>query len=289
MEKNHIGFPSTKPDTRPFTHGWFLQTHINVFSQLITPDTKVIVEIGSWYGSSAKWLAEHSPDDCKLYAIDLWDDDFIRKDDHYQSQKFKLLREHPLYETFLVNLWSNRDRVVPLRMDSVTGLEYLKSKNVVPDIIYIDADHHYEAVMRDIGACLRLFPSAILVGDDYGNYDDVRKAVQECALAAFKTVHVDTNHCWTYQPLISSTGRNIVPKPSGKLTGRSFADSLRLYKSTRLVSSRDVATSSGSSGITPVDLKSGTSGAPEVGTSSEACNSLDEDIDDVSGKKRKLL
>jgi hypothetical protein len=98
-------------------------------------------------------------------------------------------------------------------------------------VIYIDADHHYEAAKSDIKKALELFPEAILVGDDYGNYEDVRRAVHECANEFVKTgpvsslgaciphmsslpslVHVDNNHCWTYCGLSSSTGRNIPPK-----------------------------------------------------------------------------
>lgn len=51
-----VGFPASQPEAPPFDHGWFLQTHINVFSALITEDTKVIAEIGSWYGASTKWV-----------------------------------------------------------------------------------------------------------------------------------------------------------------------------------------------------------------------------------------
>ena len=181
-----IGFPLEKPRYSPFKHGWFLQMHINLFSQIITRKVKVIVEIGSWYGSSTKWLAE-TAEEAKIYAIDLWDDNFILQDDHYTASKHSFLRDHPLYPTFLVNLWDHRDRVVPLRMDSVAGLEYLSAQGVKPDIIYIDADHHYAAAKRDIQACMRLFPDAILVGDDYGNYEDVRRAVHECAVDKLMT------------------------------------------------------------------------------------------------------
>jgi hypothetical protein len=51
-----VGFPDTRPTAPPFEHGWFLQTHVNVFSALITEQTKVIFEIGSWYGASTKWV-----------------------------------------------------------------------------------------------------------------------------------------------------------------------------------------------------------------------------------------
>ena len=90
---------------------------------------------------------------------------------------------HPLYlyPTFLVIVWDLKNKIIPIRADSVRGLEYLKKINVEPNIIYIDGDHHYEPAKRDISTALRLFPEAILVGDDYGNYEDVRRAVLECA------------------------------------------------------------------------------------------------------------
>ena len=72
-------------------------------------------------------------------------------------------------------------------MDSVAGLEWLKSQGIQPDMIYIDGDHHYDAVVRDLEACSRLFPDAILVGDDFGNYKDVSKAVTECAAKRMKS------------------------------------------------------------------------------------------------------
>ena len=84
---------------------------------------------------------------------------------------------------------------------------------VSAQVIYIDDDHHYASVKKDIEACLDAFPDAICVGDDYGHYDDVRNAVNECAAKYDKTVHVDQNHCWTYAPLNSVTGRTFKPRP----------------------------------------------------------------------------
>jgi hypothetical protein len=84
-------------------------------------------------------------------------------------------------------MWPLRHKVVPIHMDSVAGLEWLKSQRIQPDIIYIDGDHHYKAVVRDLEACSRLFPDAILVGDDYGNYNDVSQAVSECAARHMKS------------------------------------------------------------------------------------------------------
>ena len=44
------------------------------------------------------------------------------------------------------------------------------SEGISPDVIYIDADHHYEPAKEDISTALELFPQATLVGDDYGIY-----------------------------------------------------------------------------------------------------------------------
>lgn len=51
-----VGFPETEPSVPAFQHGWFLETHVNVFSALLSSQTKVVAEIGSWYGSSTKWV-----------------------------------------------------------------------------------------------------------------------------------------------------------------------------------------------------------------------------------------
>ena len=37
-----------------------------------------------------------------------------------------------------------------MKMDGCEAMILLKSKDITPDIIYIDASHHYEGVIRDI-------------------------------------------------------------------------------------------------------------------------------------------
>ena len=226
-----VGWPASRPRAPRYMHGWFLATHERVFAHVLKQKPKTILELGSWYGASTEWLAKRCPD-ATIYAVDLWEDAFILDEqrDHYSTmgdQKLqRMLRSHPLYDTFLANLWDDRDTVVPLKMRTTAGVAYLKERNIVPEVIYIDADHHYDSVKEDISACLDAFPDAVLVGDDYGHYDDVRNAVTECAVKYKKTVHVDQNHCWTYVKIDSVTGRNFVPKPKPTT---SFADLLKGY------------------------------------------------------------
>ena len=110
-------------------HGWFLETHKRVFKALLSPEkTSVILELGSWYGASTKWLADYCPQ-ATVYAVDLWRDDFILNEqlDHYSTmgerKLHQMLRDHPLKDTFLSNLWDHRDHLVPLCMTTVILLE----------------------------------------------------------------------------------------------------------------------------------------------------------------------
>ena len=230
---NGIGWPHQRPREPRHRHGWFLPTHERVFERVLSDvkDVTVILELGSWYGSSTEWLAERCPD-AAVYAVDLWDDSFIldKQRDHYSTMGDRkleqLLDRHPLWDTFLANLYSFRDQVIPLKMETVSGVEVMKKQGIVPQIIYIDADHHYAPCKKDIQACLKAFPDAIIVGDDYGHYESVRNAVTECALEFDKSVHVDQNNCWTYHPMESATGRTFKPKP--KATD-SFASLLAGY------------------------------------------------------------
>lgn len=112
MKVPGVGWPETKPDREPHMHGWFLATHKRVFrewcppwvhrqqgfhsssltschatGQLLSRDTRVIIELGSWYGASTEYFAKECPG-ATVYAVDLWDDDFIVKEqgDHYVDQ-----------------------------------------------------------------------------------------------------------------------------------------------------------------------------------------------------------
>lgn len=141
-----VGFPSEQPSQPPFHHGWFLETHIRVFQAVIQPTTKVIIELGSWYGASTRWFVENS--NAKIYAIDLWDDSFILNDNHYnRSPELKsMLRSHPLYSTFLANLWEYKDRVIPIKMNTLDGLQYLYDQGYYLGSlvsIRLFASHHF--------------------------------------------------------------------------------------------------------------------------------------------------
>lgn len=132
--------------------------------KIIDSSTTCILELGSFLGKSTTFLAQHAPH-ATIIAVDLWDNDFLISDSTYNQSEYNLalLRNVPLYETFLINLWAQQcDRevsyargVLPMRMQTVEALKMLHKADIRPDVIYIDAGHHYEDVLADVNLCLK--------------------------------------------------------------------------------------------------------------------------------------
>ena len=138
----------------------------------------VLVEVGVWKGHSVSYLAKEI---CKLnhtakiYAVDLWDETYRWKD------KPKLRKQIP----FLYDIYTE------IKMQSgVTGMindlkgiswevaEHFENDSV--DFVFIDADHSYESVVKDINAWLpKIKKGGMISGHDYNNPCGVKRAVNE--------------------------------------------------------------------------------------------------------------
>lgn len=70
-----------------------------------------------------------------------------------------------LYDQFIANCWSYRDRIIPMRMSTKEGLPLLLSSSIHPDFAYVDAGHDYDSVRYDITTCLKF--GCPLIGDDF--------------------------------------------------------------------------------------------------------------------------
>ena len=91
-----------------------------------------------------------------------------------------------LYHTFVSNVIDAglQDFVVPLPMDSINALHLIKSRNIVPDVIHIDAGHDYQSATSDLENWWPLLKSSgLLIGDDYYtdgiHWQDVRRAFDD--------------------------------------------------------------------------------------------------------------
>ena len=186
---------SKKPDVPKDNHGWFPEGNAKVLSLFLNDNTKCVIELGSWLGKSTRFILNQAKN-AHVYAVDHWSTDPSVYGNGVGTTE-GLEKIGTLYETFLVNCWDYKDRLTPLRMRTMEGLDYLKELGVEPDMIYIDADHAYSSVMEDITKSINNFPKARIVGDDW-RWEPVREAVEDYAKANGRKA-VGRMNCWYYE------------------------------------------------------------------------------------------
>jgi methyltransferase family protein len=181
--RDEYPWPAAPPDVpvRP-QQGWLHDSTRELLALLLSDRTRLVVELGSWLGLSTRYIADRAPR-ASIVAIDHW----RGSPEHQQDQYAPLLPI--LYETFLRNCWDYRQQIVPLRTSTQDGLRLLSSRGVAPELIYVDADHGYDAARADVALACDLFPSAVVVGDDW-DWDSVRQAVVDEARQRGRRVEV---------------------------------------------------------------------------------------------------
>ena len=122
---------------------------------------KIIVEIGSFKGRSTRALADNT--DGLVIAID----------DFYGPREIELAGRNDIYNQFLINTagLSNLAVVKANHRD-------LPNPEFVPDMVFLDGAHEYDAVKQDI---LYWLPrtTGLLAGHDFGWCPGVDQAVRE--------------------------------------------------------------------------------------------------------------
>jgi hypothetical protein len=144
----------------------------------------LIVEFGSFFGRSTRALADNTPG--KVYAMDDWDTGIKP----HWGPEIKVSEDHAknLYAGFCQHLQEHIDsgRVIPIRADHENlpffPIDFLNGTKA--DMVFVDGDHNYEPVKRDIINSLAMIRlGGILCGHDY-DWKTVREAVKELLPAA---------------------------------------------------------------------------------------------------------
>jgi hypothetical protein len=153
----------------------------------------LIVEVGSWKGASAIHMASLCREfglQTAVICIDTW----LGSSEHVLGlranarQSLQLRHGFPqLYYTFLANVVRSgfADMIVPLANTSDTAAIVLREKGLQPDLVYLDASHDEDSVLRDLKAYWGLLrPGGVILGDDFAKYPGVRRAAQAFAAEA---------------------------------------------------------------------------------------------------------
>lgn len=190
--RKHFFWPEEKPSVpEQLEKGWFCGENQFLLRKAIKEkDPCIILELGSWMGLSTRFLCRESKEDVTVIAIDTWEG----------SEEHKVVPEWAaelptLYETFIVNCWQYKNKIIPVRKAIADGIPLLRNLEIFPQLIYLDAAHDAINVEHDLTLCLESYPNAHLVGDDW-TWDSVREGVfsflknhREYDLRTFRTCY----------------------------------------------------------------------------------------------------
>lgn len=168
---------------------WF--TFPNLYSEMVQKfkDNSHFVEIGSWMGRSASYMAVeiiNSGYNIKFDCIDTWNGSSEHQEHH-------IIKNESLFEEFKKNTTRVSHIITPIRLNSLSASLLYEDNSL--DFIFIDASHEYEDVKNDI-LCWKnkVKKNGIISGHDYTeNWKGVKRAVNEI-FGADKIIQKE--YCW---------------------------------------------------------------------------------------------
>lgn len=169
--------------------GWF--SHSRTYLQLLDtmPDFGTFVEVGAWLGRSTAYLCANAGVNHRICVVDTW----LGTPNEWKTTH-KLATQIDLFTAFSANLQGYNYE--PFRMTSELAATYFPDASV--DVVFLDADHTYEATKADIKRWLpKVKAGGYLAGHDYcKEWEGVIQAVDEI-FGEKKEVNV-ADTCWLY-------------------------------------------------------------------------------------------
>lgn len=179
--------------------GWF--DYEELYKEVVrrAKDGARFVEVGCWLGKSFAFLCQEvtkSGKDIHLYAVDNWAgspcDGLDRTAREYNASA------KPLFLRFEENIrpFAERLKTSATAITGDSAESACKFENHSLDFVFIDADHSYEAVKRDVLSWFpKMKPGGVIAGHDY-NRDSVHNAVRD----AFESIGIVKSRCGFASP-----------------------------------------------------------------------------------------
>ena len=153
--------------------GWFGYDHSKVYDYLVENTTSggSFLELGAWLGRSTAYLIDNAPN-LNITVIDSWEGSDSELDTHH-----KLAKTEDIFSMFKENMGNRKFKFYKGRAEKLVKM----FDNEYFDTIFIDMDHSYESVKRDIELWLpKVKKGGLLAGDDYrATVPGVIEAVKE--------------------------------------------------------------------------------------------------------------
>lgn len=154
--------------------GWFTFPELYTKAVDVSPDNSHFVEIGSWLGKSAAYMAVeifNSNKKIKFDCVDTWEGSI-------EHQTMSQVINHTLYDNFLENIKPVKEFINPIRLTSLNAANLYEDNSL--DFVFLDASHDYDNVKADL---LAWYPKVkiggVFAGHDYPGFEGVKLAVDE--------------------------------------------------------------------------------------------------------------
>jgi precorrin-6B methylase 2 len=171
--------------------GWFNMEQQYLELLDATPEGGVFVELGCFKGKSTAFIGveiHKRKRDINFFAIDSFQG-ATNSTDVNEIKAYEGISEIEESYTYNVSLIGNKIKTIVSLSHEAS--QYFDDKSV--DVIFIDAGHSREAVMKDIDCWLpKMKKGGIMAGHDFNAWEGVNKAVTEI----FGTPHKVENDCW---------------------------------------------------------------------------------------------
>lgn len=170
--------------------GWF--DFQKVYKQAVENgrDGDHFVEIGSWLGRSASFMAteiKYSKKNIKFDAVDTW------KGSNEIYHELYIEKHGSVYDNFLKNIEPVNQYITPIREHSQMAPNRYEDRSL--DFVFIDADHSYDEVKKDIECWYpKVKLGGIIAGHDYYNSYQVQRAVKNTIGENIKTNRLSWIH-----------------------------------------------------------------------------------------------
>lgn len=167
--------------------GWF--NYENTFKFLLdnTPEGGTFVECGAWLGKSSAYLCDEAlKKNVNVFVVDSW-----KGSQDELNTTMVLATQTDIYEIFLSNMGDRK--FTPIQKLSKEAADCFEDESC--DVVFIDMEHTYEAVKKDIFYWLpKVKAGGYIAGHDYDyNHTGVVQAVNE----AFNKNKINVKgNCW---------------------------------------------------------------------------------------------
>jgi hypothetical protein len=172
--------------------GWFTfpELYKNIIS--IYGNNSHFVEVGTWLGKSASFMAVeiiNSGKTIKFDCVDTWKG----SEEHINE---KVVLEDNLYESFLINIEPVKNIINPIRKPSIEASTLYEDNSL--DFVFLDAAHDYVNVKNDIDSWYpKVKSGGVLAGHDYtASWVGVVDAVNDFLKTKKYSLYINQEGCW---------------------------------------------------------------------------------------------